>query len=337
MVNSTIGFLFSRGLLGVSEAGNFPAAIKSTAEWFPKKERSLATGIFNSGANIGAILAPLTVPLIAEEMGWKWAFIITGAIGFIWLIFWISMYEAPEKHLKVSPKELEHIQSDADEKEDVLQQKEKVSWYRLLHYRQTWSFVFGKFLSDPIWWFYLFWLPAFLKSEYGMEKKALSLPVAAVYTLSTFGSIFGGWLSGWFIKKGWPVYRARKTAMLLFALCPLMVLLAQELGSVNPWFAVLVIGIATAAHQAWSANLFTTTSDMFPKKAVGSVVGIGGMAGAFGGILIAKTAGGMLDHYKEINQVETGYYIMFVICGVAYLAAWLIMHLLVPKMERVKL
>lgn len=331
----TFGFMGARSLLGVSEAGNFPAAVKTTAEWFPKKERAFATGIFNSGTNIGAVIAPLTVPLIAVLMGWEWAFILTGLIGLIWLIFWFAYYDEPAKHKKLSKSELEYILSDADEKGE--KSEEKVSWLKLLTYRQTWAFFFGKFITDPVWWFYLFWLPSFLNKEYGMEKTGLAIPIAVVYSMTTIGSVFGGWISGYLITKGWQVYRARKTAMLAFALCALPVVAAQALGSINPWYAILMIGIAASAHQAWSANIFTTTSDMFPKKAVASVVGIGGMAGAVGGILVAKAAGLLLDHYKALDNIEAGYYIMFIFCGSAYLGAWLVMHLLTPRMERVKL
>ncbi|HEY4653591.1 MAG TPA: MFS transporter, partial [Cyclobacteriaceae bacterium] len=218
LARSTAGFAAARALLGISEAGNFPAAIKTTAEWFPKRERAFATGIFNSGTNLGAIIAPLTVPLIGKLWGWEWAFIITGVLGFVWLIFWFAYYEVPKKHKKVTQAELDYIHSDADEQEDVARDHEKVSWIKLLTYRQTWSFFFGKFLTDPVWWFYLFWLPSFLNKEYGMEKTELAIPVALVYTLSTFGSIFGGWLPGYLMKKGWAVYRARKTSMFIFAL-----------------------------------------------------------------------------------------------------------------------
>jgi ACS family hexuronate transporter-like MFS transporter len=332
----TSGFAAARAFLGLSEAGNFPAAIKTTAEWFPKKERALATGIFNSGTNVGAILAPLTVPLIALKLGWEWAFILTGLIGFIWLVFWYSMYDVPSKHPKLSAAELAYIQSDGEE-EAPKETREKVSWLKLLSFRQTWAFFFGKLLTDPIWWFYLFWLPSFLNKEYGMSKTQLAFPLAVVYTMTTFGSIFGGWLSGAFIKKGWTVYRSRKTAMFIFALFAIPVVSAQALGAINPWLAILIIGLAASAHQAWSANIFTTASDMFPKKAVASVVGIGGMAGALGGIFIARAAGSLLDHYKALGSIETGYYIMFIICGSAYLLAWTIMHLLTPRFEEVKL
>jgi MFS transporter, ACS family, hexuronate transporter len=339
LVRSTAGFVLARGALGISEAGNFPSAIKTVAEWFPKKERAFATGIFNSGANIGAIIAPLTVPFIAAKWGWQWAFIITGAAGFLWLIFWFAFYEIPSKQKKLSKDEYDFIHSDEDEIKinDTAADAGKVSWPRLLTFRQTWAFFFGKFLTDPIWWFYLFWLPAFLKAQYGIENTGAVLPVALVYTMSTFGSIFGGWFPLYFIKKGWQVYRSRKTAMLIYACFALPVVFAQLLGGINMWFAVIIIGLATAGHQAWSANIFTTVSDMFPKKAVASVTGIGGMAGALGGMLIAKLAGLLFDHYKSLHHIETGYYIMFIICGAAYMIAWMIMHLLVPEMQRVEL
>jgi ACS family hexuronate transporter-like MFS transporter len=264
-------------LLGVSEAGNFPAAIKTVAEWFPKKERALATGLFNSGTNIGAIIAPLVVPWIAVNLGWQWAFIITGAIGLIWLIFWFLIYEVPAKHKKLSNAEYEYINSDNQvqtERTDEEKNLPKIPWKKLLGYKQTWAFFFGKFMTDPIWWFFLFWLPAFLNAEYGLVGMQVSIPLMVVYTLATAGSIFGGYIPLYFIKKGWEVPKARKTSMLIYAFFPLPVLFSQALGQHNMWFAVIIIGIAAAAHQAWSANIFTTVSDMFPKNAVSSVTGI---------------------------------------------------------------
>jgi MFS transporter, ACS family, hexuronate transporter len=337
LVKTTFGFFIARGALGVTESGNFPAAIKTIAEWFPKKERAFATGIFNSGTNIGAIIAPLTVPLIAASMGWRWAFILTGSIGFIWIIFWFIIYEIPAKHKRLSKAEYDYIHSDTDEEQNdnISDKGIKVSWFRLLSFNQTWAFALGKFLTDPVWWFYLFWLPAFLKAQYHLEGTGVSLPVALVYTLSSIGSIGGGWMPMFLINKGWSVFRARKTSMLIYALCVLPVVLAQWLGSFNMWFAVMIIGFAAAAHQAWSANIFTTTSDMFPKKTVASVTGIGGMAGAVGGILIAWVAGLLFDHFKALGSIETGYYIMFIICGLAYVTAWIIMHFLVPKMKKI--
>jgi ACS family hexuronate transporter-like MFS transporter len=339
LTNTVLGFGIARSVLGVSEAGNFPAAIKTVAEWFPKKERALATGIFNSGANIGAILAPLSVPYIAIHWGWKWTFVITGALGFIWLIFWFVIYEVPAKHRKLSAEELAYINSDGDPAEGAsVEEKPKSSWLKLLTFRQTWAFAIGKLLTDPIWWFYLFWLPDFLKSQYGLDGTAVSLPVALVYSMSTIGSIWGGWLPMRLINKGWPAFRARKTSMLIYALLVPPIILAQAAGNINMWLAVVVIGIAASAHQAWSANIFTTVSDMFPKKATASVVGIGGMAGAVGGILLsAAVQKNMFVYYRSIHQIETAYYIMFVVCGGAYILAWLIMHLLVPRMDSVHL
>lgn len=348
LVRSTFGFVVARAALGVSEAGNFPAAIKTTAEWFPKRERALATGIFNSGSNVGAILAPLTVPFIAAEWGWQWAFIITGAIGFIWLIFWFWLYDIPERQKRLKKPEYDYINSDVDDVETVPlttpdlttniegEKPKNIGWFKLLSFRQTWAFVLGKFLTDPVWWFYLFWLPAFLKAEYNITGTAVALPVALVYTMATLGSIAGGWLPFYFIKRGWPVFRARKTSMLIYAFCVIPVIFAQLLGDVNMWLAVGIIGLAAASHQAWSANIFTTVSDMFPKRSVASVTGIGGMAGGLGGILIAFVAGRLFDHYKALDSIETGYYIMFFICGSAYLLAWLIMHFMVPKMKPIK-
>ena len=332
LVTGTTGFLIARGALGITEAGNFPAAIKTVAEWFPQKERSLATGIFNSGTNIGAILAPLTVPFIATAWGWQWAFILTGATGFIWLIFWFLLYEVPQKHKKLSTAEFEYIHSDTAGSLNT--DEPKLSWAKLLTYKQTWAFAIGKFLSDPVWWFYLFWLPDFLEKEYGLSKTAIALPVALAYTMAAAGSIFGGWLPIVFIKKGWSVFRSRKIAMLIYACCVLPVVSAQYLGSINMWLALAVIGLAMSAHQAWSANIYTTVSDMFPKSATATVIGIGGMCGALGGMLVAKLAGKLFDYYKGTSEPKTGYLIMFLICSVSYLIAWVIMQVLVPKMKK---
>jgi len=339
LTNTVFGFGVARSALGVSEAGNFPAAIKTVAEWFPRKERALATGLFNSGANVGAIVAPLTVPYITIHWGWKWAFVITGALGFIWLIFWFLLYEVPAKHKRLSVAELAYINSDPDEEPAAsVEDRSAFSWGKLLLLRQTWAFALGKLLTDPIWWFYLFWLPDFLESQYGLKGTAVSLPVALVYTMSTVGSIWGGWLPMSFINRGWPVFKARKTSMFIYALFVLPIVLAQAAGSINMWLAVIVIGIAASAHQAWSANIFTTVSDMFPKRATASVTGIGGMAGAVGGILLsALVQKNMFVYYRSIHKIEIAYYIMFGVCGGAYLLAWLVMHLLVPKMTRVEL
>ena len=332
---SVFGFSVARAALGVTEAGNFPAAIKTVAEWFPRKERALATGLFNSGANIGAIVAPLSVPFIAAAYGWQWAFIATGILGFVWLYFWNKHYYKPSEHPKLSAAELAYINSDSDAiaEGDALNTK-SFSWAALLKYKQTWAFAIGKLLTDPIWWFYLFWLPDFLESQYQIKGTAIALPVAAVYTMSAVGSVFGGWLPMFLIKNNWPIFKARKSSMLLYAFLVLPILFAQVLGGMNMWLAVFVIGIAAAAHQAWSANIFTTVSDMFPKRAVGSVTGIGGMFGAIGGILLSMAVQkNLFVHYRSIGQIETAYYIMFIVCGSAYLLAWLIMHILVPKVN----
>jgi len=317
-------------VLAFGEAGNFPSAIKATAEYFPKKERSLATGIFNSGTNIGAILAPLTVPWIRVNWGWETAFIIIGTIGLLWLILWLYFYERPEKQKRLSAEEFNYINSGEEEKNENTS-TEKVSWLKLLGYKQTWAFTLGKLLTDGVWWFFLFWLPAYMKAQFGMVDHSIVIPLAVLYTMSMFGSIFGGWLPMHFIKKGYKAYDGRMKAMLLIALFPLIVLAAQPFGYISFWIPVLLIGVGTSAHQAWSANIFTTVSDMFPKKAVGSVVGIGGMAGGLGGVFMSKLGGALFDHYKALGHVETGYTIMFAICAVSYLIAWAIMKTLVPK------
>jgi ACS family hexuronate transporter-like MFS transporter len=337
LATSVFGFIVARAALGVTEAGNFPAAIKSTAEWFPKKERALATGIFNSGTNIGAIIAPLSVPFIASAWGWQWAFILTGLIGFVWLVLWQKYYTSPQDSKVLSKEEYDYIHSDKED-EAAEEKTEKVSWFKLLSYRQTWAFALGKFLTDPVWWFYLFWLPDFLQSEYKLTMTEIAIPVAVVYFISTIGSVGGGYLPMAFINRNWPAFKARKTSMFIFALFVLPVIFSQEAGKINMWLAVLVIGIAAAAHQAWSANIFTTVSDMFPKKATASVTGIGGMMGGLGGILLTwAVQKNMFVHYREIGQIETAYYIMFAICGAAYLLAWLLMHFLVPKMKKIVL
>lgn len=328
---SILGFMISRAVLAFGEAGNFPAAIKATAEYFPKRERSFATGIFNSGANVGAILAPLTVPWIAYHWGWQWAFILIGAIGFIWVVFWWIFYDKPEKQKRLSKAELNYINSDTETEVLVTEQTEKAAWFKLLGYKQTWAFVFGKFMTDGVWWFFLFWLPKYLEAQYGMVKTDIMVPLAVLYSMTMFGSIGGGWFPTYFIKKGYNAYDGRMKAMFLIALFPLVVLAAQPLGYISFWIPVILIGIGASAHQAWSANIFTTVSDMFPKKAVGSVVGIGGMAGGLGGVLISKTGGALFDHYKALGHIQTGYTIMFAVCAVAYLIAWVVMKSLVPK------
>lgn len=333
---SVAGFMVCRAVLAIGESGNFPAAIKTTAEWFPKKDRALATGVFNSGANIGAILAPLTVPWIASHLGWEVAFLIVGASGFLWLIFWLIYYDSPLTMLKrgrIDRAEYDFIHSDKDAAGggDKPVVKEKVSWFRLLTYRQTWSFTIGKFLTDGVWWFFLFWLPDYLKTAHRMENEQIMLPLAVLYSMTMIGSIGGGWFPEYFMKKGMNPYKARMSAMFVIALFPLVVLLAQPLSGLSCWFPVILIGIGASAHQAWSANIFTTVSDMFPNKAVASVTGIGGMAGGLGGVMISKAGGYLFDYYELLGNKETGYGIMFAFCAVAYISAWCVMKLLVPK------
>jgi len=332
---SVVGFIFSRAVLAVGEAGNFPAAIKATAEYFPKKERSFATGIFNSGTNIGAILAPLSVPWIATNYGWETAFIVIGAIGFLWLIFWYMYYEPP--HLQKRMGEAERAYILASDAAEVAQQSatssQKVKWSSLFKYKQTWAFSIGKFLTDGVWWFFLFWLPAYLKDQYGMTGTEIILPLVVLYSLTMVGSIGGGWFPVYFINKGYNAYDGRLRAMFVIALIPLVVLAAQPLGGISFWMPVILIGIGASAHQAWSANIFTTVSDMFPQKAIGSVVGIGGMAGGIGGVIVTKVGGALFDHYKALGHIETGYTIMFTFCATAYLVAWVIMKSLVPKFK----
>jgi ACS family hexuronate transporter-like MFS transporter len=332
---SIAGFMISRAILGIGEAGNFPAAIKATAEYFPKNERSFATGIFNSGTNVGAILAPITVPWIAMHWGWESAFLIIGGVGFFWIIFWIIFYEKPEKQKRLSKAEFEYINKDEVVVEKAVTE-EKVSWVKLLKYKQTWAFVCGKLLTDGVWWFFLFWLPKYLEAQYGMLKTEITIPLAVLYSMTMFGSIGGGYFPMYFINKGYKPYDGRMKAMLLIAFFPLLVLLAQPLGYISYWVPVILIGIGASAHQAWSANLFTTVSDMFPKKSVASVIGIGGMAGGLGGVIISKSGGALFDHYKALGHVQTGYTIMFSVCALAYLIAWTIMKSLVPKYKLIE-
>jgi ACS family hexuronate transporter-like MFS transporter len=322
LVRSAFGFGLARFALGIGESGNFPAAIKTVAEWFPKKERALATGIFNAGSNVGAIIAPLVVPWIALHWGWQEAFIFTGLAGLIWILFWLPVYRRPSEHPKLSKKELEHIESDPPDP------PAKIPWIKLLPLKQTWAFSIGKFLTDAIWWFYLFWFPLFMNDRFGVDLRSIGLPMIIVYLLADVGSVAGGWFSSFLIKKNWTINAARKTAMLVCAILILPVSIAPHVS--GEWVAVIIIGIAAAAHQGFSANIFTTTSDMFPRKAVGSVVGIGGFAGAMGGFFMNLGAG-------WLKQNTGSYEIMFAIAGIVYLIALLIMHLLVPKLEPAKL
>jgi MFS transporter, ACS family, hexuronate transporter len=316
--NNAFHFMIARFALGIGESGNFPAGVKAVTEWFPKQERAFAVGIFNAGANIGAILTPLLAPFLVLWFGWRAAFLVTGGIVFIWLAFWWTNYRRPREKKNLSAEELAFIESDpADPPGDV-------KWLPLLRHRQTWAYALGKFMIDPIWWFFLFWLPSFFASEHGLDLMTFGLPLAAIYIISDIGSVAGGWLSSKLIKRGWSVNAGRKTAMLVCALCVPPVMLAPGIESV--WGAVLLIGLATAAHQGFSANLYTIPSDLFPRKAVGAIIGIGGTLGAVGGMFMAKFTGWVLD--------ATGSYMpMFVIAGSSYLLALLVIHLLVPRME----
>jgi len=316
--NSFLTFAAARAALGFGEAGVFPASIKSVAEWFPKKERALATGIFNAGTNIGAIITPLMVPWIAVHLGWRWAFLFTGALGFVWLAFWLVFYRRPEEHPRCTASEREYIQSDPAAPSG------KIPWARLLRYRQTWAFAAGKFMVDPIWWFYLFWIPDYLQREHGLRLTQIGLPILTIYLISDVGSVAGGWLSSGLIRRGFSVNAGRKWAMLLCAVCVVPIAVVYRVSGL--WPTTLLIGLAAAAHQGFSANLFTLTSDLFPSRAVGSVVGIGGMAGAVGGMLIAQIVGHVL-------QWTNSYMIPFFIAASAYLLALGIIHLLSPTLE----
>jgi MFS transporter, ACS family, hexuronate transporter len=346
MANAFVGRLVAmhvlvRSAFGIGEGGNFPASIKTIAEWFPKRERALATGIFNSGANVGAMIAALFVPWClvhyGYEKGWKMAFILTGAVGFVWLIFWFWLYDTPADQVRLSKAEFDHIHSDHDPEaaKDITVYTAKIPWTKLLGYRQTWAFFWGKFLTDGVWWFYLFWLPDYFRKQFHMTTEQVRLPTFIVYGVSIIGSVYGGSIPLTFIKRGLSVYTARMRAMLLIAVFPLSVLSTQYFGNVAhfgtmaPVLACGSICIAAAAHQAWSANLFTTVSDMFPKKAVGTVTGIGAMAGGIGGVVVQKLCGALTDAYATTPQIAYGY--MFLFCAASYLVAWGVIKMLVPR------
>jgi MFS transporter, ACS family, hexuronate transporter len=320
LARSAFGFGVARFLLGLGEAGNFPAAVRTTAEWFPRRERALATGIFNSGSNVGAILAPLVVPWIALAAGWQAAFLATGLLGLAWVAFWIPLYGRPDRMSRVSPEELAWINADKPDRGP------KIRWAELLPHRQTWAVAAGKFLTDPIWWFYLFWSAKFFADRFGTDLKMIGPPLIAIYLMADVGSIAGGWLSSHLIGRGWSANWARKTTLLACALCVVPVSFAPLVS--NQWTAVLLIGLAAAAHQGFSANMYTLASDMFPRRAVGSVIGIAGMAGAVGGILMQAASG-------RIREWTGSYLTMFVIAGSVYLLSVLVMHVLAPGLEPV--
>ena len=326
LVSSVSGFSLARAALGLSEGGNFPSSIKAVALWFPKRERAFATSLFNAGTNVGAIVAPAIVPAIAFHWGWQSTFVVAGALGFLWLFFWIPFYDVPERSARVGAAELAMIQSDPADADAG----GKVLWRHLFRYRQTWSFIVAKFLTDPVWWFFLIWLPDFFKKTRGLDIKHSWVHLVTIYAIVTVLSIAGGWVTGYLTKQGWSVTRARKTGMFLFAVLVLPVLVVTRMGD---WAAVLIIGLAGSAHQAWSANLYTTVSDMFPKRAVASVIGLGGMAGSLGGMCFPIVSGKLLDKFSAAGNVTAGYAILFAFCGGAYLLAFAIHHLLAPKFE----
>ena len=332
LVGSVGGFIWARVALGLGEGGNFPAAIKTVALWFPKKERALATSIFNSGTNVGAIVAPAVVPWMAFTWGWQSAFIAAGLAGFVWLFFWIPWFQLPEKMRGLTSQELSLIRSD--EAAGVSESSAKIPWGQLLRYRQTWAFIIPKLITDPVWWFFLIWLPDFFKQTRGLDIKKSWVLLVTIYSIVTVLSIAGGWVTGHLAKMGWSMNRARKGGMLLFALCVVPILAVT---GASDWGAVLLIGLAGAAHQAFSANLFTTVSDSFPKQAVASIIGIGGMAGAIGGMLFPIVTGILLDSYKASGNVAAGYGILFAFCAGAYLFSLLILQLLNPRLEPVNI
>jgi ACS family hexuronate transporter-like MFS transporter len=335
-VRSTFGFGAVRALLGLGESGNYPGGVKTVGEWFPKKERSLAIGILDSGSNIGACVGPVLVPWLLSSYGWQAAFIITGSLGFIWLIVWRIFYAVPSKQKRLSVSEFKYIQSDIEE--DITVEEDKasdVSWGRLLRLKQTWAFLVGKFFTDPIWFFFLFWLPSYFSTHFHLDVKKPGLPLVIIYSGTMIGSIGGGYLSSWLIKKGWHVYKARKMALLVSAICVVPIFITRYTS--NMWVVVAMITLSAAANQAWSANIFSIVPDMFPKRVTSSVVGLGGMFGAIGSVLFPLFIGYILEFYKNTGNIIAGYNIIFIICATSFLVAWLIIHFLVPKMERVKI
>jgi MFS transporter, ACS family, aldohexuronate transporter len=323
LARGVVGFSVARFALGIGESGNFPGAIKTVAEWFPARERAFATGIFNAGSNVGAIITPIVVPWITLTWGWRAAFVVTGALGFLWLVAWIAIYRPPQEHPRCTPAELAHIQGDAAESSTPAR------WSEVIRHRQTWAFALGKLMTDPIWWFYLFWLPKFLDARYGIKLAQVALPLIAIYLLADVGSVVGGWLSGALIKRGWTVNAGRKTTMLIAALMIVPTMFAPASRSL--WMAVAIVGVAAAAHQWWSANLFTLSSDLLPRRAVGSVVGIGGFCGAIAGFGFQRLTGRLLESNGN------NYTPIFVVCSLAYVSALLVIHLLVPTMRRAEL
>ncbi len=330
LAGGTVGFMVARALLGIGEAGNFPASIKTVAEWFPQKERALAVGIFNSGANIGAVVAPAIVPPLALMAGWQMTFILTGALGFLWIVAWWIYYEVPSRHKRVSPAELAHITSETtitDAAPAELISDGQQPKYAIFGNKAIWGFMSGKLLTDPIWWFFLFWLPSYLSNIYHLDLKKLGAPLIVIYLAATIGSVGGGWLSSTLIQKGWHPTRARQWAMALFAICITPVMAISQMSSM--WPVIAILSLAVAAHQAWSANIFTVAADQFPKQVLSRVVGLGTMAGTLGGAVFPLIVGRILDHYKALGSLSDGYYLIFYIAGLAYLAAWSMLYIFV--------
>ena len=328
LVTSIGGFFVARMCLGISEAGNFPSSIKTVALWFPKKERTLATSLFNSGSNFGPIIAPIVIPWIALTWGWQTAFIVAGLAGLIWLAFWFPLYQVPERQKRLSADELAYIQSDRDESHD--EGAGKIPWLRLFRFRQAWSIIVGRFMTDPVWWFFLIWLPDYFKKTRNLDIAHSWMHLATIYLIITVLSNLGGWLPGYLMKLGWSVTRARKTAMFIFALCVVPILFVTH---VSDWAAVFLIGLAGSAHQAWSASLYSTASDMFPKRAVGSLIGLGSAAGSTAGMIFPIFCGFILDKFTAAGNVTAGYNVLFVICAFAYLVAFGLNHLFAPRFE----
>jgi MFS transporter, ACS family, hexuronate transporter len=337
VARNAMHFMIARFGLGIGEAGNFPAGIKAISEWFPRKERALATGIFNSGTSVGVVLALLIVPLILRYFGWHEVFWITGGIGFVWLIFWLIFYEIPQRQKRLTEAESDYILKGQEQGigSTVDSEKKPVRWIRLFIFPQTWALITGKGLIDPIFWFFLFWLPSYFSSAYNLDLKKPSPELIIIYAATTVGSILGGYLSSLLIMKGWKVMKARKTVLFVFAVMELSIMLARY--TTAAWMAVALISLAVAVHQAWSTNVFTMASDMFPSEAVSSAVGIAGMAGAVGGILFPMLVGYLLDAYKTAGNITGGYNMLFTICGATYLTAWIIIHLLTRKHSIIKL
>ncbi|MBL7696936.1 MAG: MFS transporter [Chitinophagaceae bacterium] len=333
VIRSTAGFAWARGLLGIGESGNYPGGVKTTAEWFPKKERAFAIGIFDSGANIGACIGPILVPFLLAKFGWQSAFLITGSLGFAWLVCWLIFYQTPAKHKGLSESERAYINSDESVQPEA--EIKKFSWLQLLKLKQTWAFIVGKFFTDPIWFFFLFWLPSYFHTYFNLDLKNPGAPLAVVYAGTLVGGLGGGYLSSWLIKKGLPVYKARKRALLISAIVVMTIMVTRYTTSM--WAVVALISGSVAANQAWSANIFAIVPDMFPKHMVSSVVGIGGMAGAIGSVLLPIFVGYILDYYKAAGDILAGYNIIFGICGTSFMIAWLVIHLLIPKLNKVTL